>query len=258
VNKSLSGIQLPTTADDALLDNWYHSIELPGGLVSKGHFDHRSIVDRYGIPARLDGKTALDVGTGDGFFAFEMERRGAKRVVAVDVDYLSECDWVPRARNFYPAETMQSSAWRDHFSIAHKLLGSNVERIKCSVYDLSPEVAGTFDVVFCGDLLLHLQNPMKALINIRSVAKDLAIIETVVDENLERDYPDRPYVRFGSKEEEESIGASNTFWRPNTRALEDWLIYADFAEVHPQGLFFLPPYQLQVTSVVASVGTLEA
>ena len=44
--------------------------------MTEGMFDLRPVVDRYGLPARMDGMRALDVGTWDGFWAFEMERRG--------------------------------------------------------------------------------------------------------------------------------------------------------------------------------------
>ncbi len=73
---------LPTQPDDPRLDQWYHTIDLGNGLTTRGIFDHRSVVHCYGLPESLEGKTCLDVGTGDGFFAFEMERRGAARVVA--------------------------------------------------------------------------------------------------------------------------------------------------------------------------------
>src|SRR6266540_1871728 len=63
--------------------DWYHSIELAPGLVTEGTFDHRPYVDRYGLPGDLSGRRALDVGTFDGFWAFELERRGA-RVDALD------------------------------------------------------------------------------------------------------------------------------------------------------------------------------
>ena len=42
---------------------------------------------------RLDGKRCLDVGTYDGFWAFEIEQRGAKEVVAVDVLDPRRWDW---------------------------------------------------------------------------------------------------------------------------------------------------------------------
>jgi tRNA (mo5U34)-methyltransferase len=37
------------------------------------------------------------------------------------------------------------------------------------VYDLSPSTVGTFDVVVCGSLLLHLRDPFRALAAVRSV-----------------------------------------------------------------------------------------
>src|SRR5207244_9825176 len=63
---------------------WYHSIELGPGVVTPGVFDLRPIVERLPWPD-LAGKRCLDVGTSDGFFAFELERRGAGEVVAVDI-----------------------------------------------------------------------------------------------------------------------------------------------------------------------------
>ena len=52
---------LPTSQNDPRLQNWYHTIELGNGLVSRGAYDHRPVVDRYGIPSSLVGKTALDI-----------------------------------------------------------------------------------------------------------------------------------------------------------------------------------------------------
>ena len=160
---------LPQQHDDPRLKNWYHTIELGNGLVSKGAYDHRTIVDRYGIPASLRGKTALDIGTFDGFWAFELERRGADRVVAIDVANIGEFDWLPSMR-----ATLGDAGRREsNFRMAHAMRRSRVDRRICSVYDLSPESVGTFDVVFCGDVLLHLFNPLKALINIRSVTREI-------------------------------------------------------------------------------------
>src|SRR5262245_62521924 len=72
------GPELPSRSDDPQLENWYHTIELGNGLVSRGFYDHRPVVNCYGLPDSLCGKTALDIGTADGFWAFEMERRGAE------------------------------------------------------------------------------------------------------------------------------------------------------------------------------------
>src|SRR5918998_3481447 len=59
---------------------WYHTLELGEGVVTKGMFDHRPHLHHYPIPADLSGKRCLDVATIDGFWAFEMERRGAASV----------------------------------------------------------------------------------------------------------------------------------------------------------------------------------
>ena len=50
--------------------DWYHVLELPGGVVTRGHFDCRPIVGKVPLPASLGGKRVLDVGTWDGFWAF--------------------------------------------------------------------------------------------------------------------------------------------------------------------------------------------
>jgi len=138
--------------------DWYHTIELGDGLVTDGWFDLRPHVPKYHLPERMDGMRALDIGTWDGFWAFEMERRGAE-VVALDVEHESEYDWPPRRR---PKE------WRDiqrgkGFRLAKELLGSKVERVECNIYRALPEDLGTFDVVFCGAVLLHLRDQLLAL-----------------------------------------------------------------------------------------------
>src|SRR3546814_5901121 len=62
---------------------WYHTIDLGNGVVTPGEYDHRPAVRHVPLPDRLDGLRCLDVGTHDGFWAFEMERRGAAEVVEI-------------------------------------------------------------------------------------------------------------------------------------------------------------------------------
>lgn len=70
---------------------WYHTIELAPGIATPGQVDMREAAARA-LPADLSGRRALDVGTFDGFWAYEMERRGAD-VVAIDVETIdaAEC-----------------------------------------------------------------------------------------------------------------------------------------------------------------------
>lgn len=253
MNSDLSGRQdtsdLPTREDDPRLDNWYHTIELGSGLVSRGAYDHRSIVDCYGIPPSLKGKTALDVGTWDGFWSFELEKRGAERVVAIDVSCIGDFDWLPTVKaGLGTAATRQSN-----FPLARAMRRSRVDRRICSVYDLSPETVGVFDVVFCGDVLLHLHNPLKALLNIVSVTRELAIIQTSVESEIEALRPDRPWLSFGLRSAETRIGSECTYWIFSTRALQDMMEYAGFRHTEPQKPFRIPPSGVAATSVVGYV-----
>lgn len=142
---------------------WYHSIELAPGVVSPGQVDHRALAARI-LPDDLSGIRALDIGTFDGFWAFEMEKRGAE-VVAIDVETIDAAEWPPlnRQRLLRASEQHRIELGRG-FRLASELLSSQVERVVCSVYDLSPErVGGPVDFIFEGAVLLHLRDPVAAL-----------------------------------------------------------------------------------------------
>ena len=145
--------------------SWYHTLELPG-LTTQGVFDLRGAVHRYGLPERMDGMRVLEVGTWDGFWAFEMERRGAE-VVALDLDDEAQLDWPPRRR----PKTFPEAPRGQGFSVAAELLGSKVQRVVCSIYDAHPEELGTFDLVFCGSVLIHLRDQLLALERMAALTK---------------------------------------------------------------------------------------
>lgn len=247
---------LPTHPDDPRLDHWYHTLELAPGVVTRGVWDHRPTRDRVGLPESLAGKTALDVGTADGYWAFEMERRGAARVVAVDVGRAGDVDLLPRHRATCSREELDSEAWPRRFATAHAMLGSKVEHKVCSIYDLSPATVGRFDVVYCGSLLIHLFNPLQALLKLFSVTKEIAIIETTSyhPDSIEEQYPNRPYLWFGNLDHEgERPGVDVGYWSFTTRALCDMLIYVGFSWVEP-----LQPFRMQRAGISATVPVVTA
>src|SRR4029453_15582841 len=90
---------------------WFHRIDLGGGLVTPGIDDSPRKLAGIHMPADLTGKTVLDIGSYDGFFAFEAERRGAARVLATD-----KICW-----NLYGMAT------KGGFDLAKRALGSRVE-----------------------------------------------------------------------------------------------------------------------------------
>jgi tRNA (mo5U34)-methyltransferase len=158
--------------------HWYHTLDLGDGVVTRGWFDHRPVVDRYLIPARLDGLRCLDVGTMDGFWAFEMERRGAADVVAIDLDDPESLDWPASLRDKVPKTLDATKTQR--FELAHRSLRSRVERQIRSVYTLDPTDVGLFDVIFCGDLLVHLKDPITAVERMRAVCRGRTILCTPI------------------------------------------------------------------------------
>jgi tRNA (mo5U34)-methyltransferase len=161
---------------------WYHTIEVAPGVETPGWFDLRPIVDKMPWPD-VEGKRCLDVGTYDGFLAFELERRGAAEVMAVDLADHTQWDWSWEKRQLGP-KVLAAMAGQDKaagFHIAHELLESKVERREISVYELSPGEVGSFDVVVCGSLMLHLRDPVRALGAMRSVCDGVLLSAETID-----------------------------------------------------------------------------
>src|SRR5205814_679334 len=102
---------------------WYHTIDLGHGIETPGRFNHRPLLPQYMLPDSLAGLRVLDVATNNGFWAFEMERRGAREVVAVDVRTHGELDVPPHERLNLSAEKLAEP--RDTgFNVAKEILGS--------------------------------------------------------------------------------------------------------------------------------------
>jgi tRNA (mo5U34)-methyltransferase len=207
----------PELQEIAESDGWYHSIELAPGIVTRGMFDHRPYVDRYGIPASLAGKRALDVGTFEGFWAYELESRGAE-VVALDVPRIQQLDWPPRSR---PAE---DDVRGERFRIAAEARGSDVRWVGMSVYDATAErLEGTFDLVFCGSVLIHLRDPALALERMAALCRGRLILA----EEYARRVEWVPRLRLA----EFKAGAHMTWWRPTTRTWMSMTRVAGFEDV---------------------------
>jgi SAM-dependent methyltransferase len=150
--------------------DWYHTFDLPGGIVTPGLFDHRRVVRHLPIPESLAGKRCLDAASADGFFAFELARRGASEVVSVDLADASRQDWQRKPGDLTAAARGTGRA-ATAFDVVRDALGLDVQRVDSSLYDLAPASLGSFDFVFMGNILLHLADPARALRAVRSVTK---------------------------------------------------------------------------------------
>jgi tRNA (mo5U34)-methyltransferase len=56
---------------------WYHTVDVVDGATTKGWFDLRHALPTIPFPD-VRGKRCLDIGTWDGFYAYELERRGGR------------------------------------------------------------------------------------------------------------------------------------------------------------------------------------
>lgn len=165
---------------------WYHTLELAPGVVTDGLFDHRPYLAKYGLPDDLSGLRAVDIGSQDGFWAFELERRGAQ-VVALDIDRPEDLDWPPRLRE--RGETGEAGGFplarKEAFGIAREALGSSVDRRALSVYDATPERLGHFDLVFAGSILVHLRDPALALQRMAGLCRGRFVLADAVSRRLD-------------------------------------------------------------------------
>ncbi|MBA2347816.1 MAG: methyltransferase domain-containing protein [Solirubrobacterales bacterium] len=218
--------------------SWYHTLDLAPGVVTPGFFDTRPTVAHVPLPADLTGLRCLDVGTWDGFWAFEMERRGAASVTAIDIEDPERWDWPPQARFGETNEarlaylrTFKSGA--SSFALAREVLGSQVERVDCSVYDLDPDVHGRFDLVFMGSLLLHLRDPVRALDRVRAVCSGEAVLAESIELFSTLARPRTATARLEGLDQ-------SWWWQPNAAGFRRMVRSAGFRIEEQTGLYFLP------------------
>ena len=185
---------------------WYHSMELPDGRVIPGFQSLdvlRNRLAQFPLPADLHGRRVLDIGAWDGWFTFELERRGA-RVMAVD------------------------STAIERFRIARDLLGSQAEYRIDDVCRLSPAQIGHFDIVLFLGVLYHLKHPLLALEKVCELATDMVCVESFVTDDG-GDPAAKPLMEF--YETTELCGQFDNWVGPNTACLLAMCRSAGFARV---------------------------
>lgn len=205
------------------LGPWFHNLTLDGIETAPDHFlgDYpRSKFARFAsaLPADLAGKSVLDIGCNAGFYAFEMKKRGAGRVVAVDTD--------PR----YLAQAR----------LAADVLGHEIELRELDVYRVA-ELGERFDLVIFMGVLYHLRHPLLALDLLHDhVAGDLLLFQSMLrgpepvpvasdypfEETAVFERPGHPAMYFVEKS---YAGDWTNWWIPNRACVEGMLRSAGFA-----------------------------
>jgi tRNA (mo5U34)-methyltransferase len=218
------------------LGDWFHNIDLFGVRTAPAHFlgdFPASKFKRFAhvLPQDLTGKSVLDIGCNAGFYSFEMKRRGASRIVAIDFDdyYLNQARFAAEVQGF-----------------------DDIDFRRMSVYDIGA-LREQFDLVLFMGLIYHLRHPLLALDLIHEhVAKDLLVYQSLQRgspevEPLQDDYDfwetgifERPgYPRLHFIEKKYSHDETN-WWAPNAACSAAMLRSAGFQLVaHPEEEVFL-------------------
>ncbi len=180
---------------------------------------------RLRVPSRLDGLRVLDIAPWNGFFSFECARRGAAEVVSLGPDD-------PNATGYNKTRDL--------------LEAKNCQYVRASVYDLSLEKHGKFDIVLFLGVIYHLRHPLLALDRIYEVAKDKLyadspIIDRIVFDktvsekqrqailNQGKVMHDLPMVYFTKGDE---TGDGYNWFMPNKRAFIDFVESSGFKVGH--------------------------
>ena len=186
----------------------YHSFRLPDGQLLEGAMPIEYQEDRwqwFAFPEDLRGLKALDVGPWDGYFTFELERRGAE-VTAIDYADL------------------------DTFRKLHGLFQSRAKYLKLDVYDVRRDLLGEFDIVLLLGVLYHLKHPLLALERICSITKEICIIDTfVIDPEAFRQGSTSPIPYAEFYERGELGGQLDNWCGPTIGQVQAWVRAAGFA-----------------------------
>src|SRR5215472_18543359 len=153
------------------LGDWFHNLDLNGVSTAPGHFlgDFPRVKWKqiaHALPQDLSAATVLDIGCNAGFYCLEFKKRGAGRVLGVDVDdrYLSQARF------------------------AAQVLDMDVEFAKCSVYDVD-QIPGQFDYVLFMGVFYHLRYPLFALDKIVKKVRGRLVFQTMIRGALTREKP---------------------------------------------------------------------
>lgn len=179
---------------------WHQRWELVPGVETPGIHPLQYLFDLAQLPdpTRL---SVLDIGTANGGVAFLLERQGARSVVAIDV---------------FPEDQFGFGATRE-------FLGSDVEYIQGTVYDLGRLVDGQkFDLVVFWGVLYHLRHPLLALDEVRSVLAPggLVSFETAVADDEVGSAASIPVARFYAGDE--LAGDASNWFSPTVACVNDW------------------------------------
>jgi tRNA (mo5U34)-methyltransferase len=227
----------------ASVSQWWHSIEVAPGVWTPGSKTsdvHAAELSMFRFPD-LTGKSVLDIGGWDGFYAFHAEELGARRVALLDsyvwsLDLVGLRDYIARcvAEGVAPPPYHETEFWHPDqlpgkrgFDTARELRGSDVEPIVADFTSAPLEAIGVWDVVLFLGVLYHLEDPLGGLRRLAAVTNECAILET--EAIVIGGDPEGSFWEFYPTDE---LAADSSNWFvPTPAALEGALLAAGFSRV---------------------------
>jgi 2-polyprenyl-3-methyl-5-hydroxy-6-metoxy-1,4-benzoquinol methylase len=218
-------------------DFWYHSYYFDNGFERRGDYDIGRDIESYGFPRDMSGMSVLDIGTGSGWFATYFEQCGGDVTTLDSRGYVDFDVWGRYRRPELASEKPGPDRVDDQgrpiyyspvsrgFWIMKDLLGLKARYVNGRVYDVSPELFGgrQFDLVFMGALLMHVRDPIGALMAARSVCRGLLVTNALMAQGAESSVPSMEFIN----NEKDQIN----WWRPNRACLAGMLSAAGFRDV---------------------------
>jgi tRNA (mo5U34)-methyltransferase len=221
------------------LDPWFHSIELGHGVVTNGkpveaQEEHWKLMDL----GSLKGRTFIDIGGIDGWYALQAEAAGADRAAVLDhylwyVDRVNCHRWLTAQRGdgTIPVALHESPWWdpkgkpgKRNIDFALDVLGSGVETIEADFASCDLAKIGAWDVVSCLGVLYHIEEPLTYLRRLRRITRHQLIIET--EAFVAPEYPEPMWRFFPFGELNQDV---TNWWAPNIGALLGALGAAGFS-----------------------------
>jgi hypothetical protein len=167
---------------------FYHTMQFGATEIHPGAWDLRREERKYLGYLDFRGQRVLELGPATGYLGFWMEAQGAE-VVCLEVPPGLPQDLLPlpeadladhRVAGVAFAEKIRNSWW-----YSRGRLGSRNKAVYADIYDL-PQDLGRFDVCTFGSILLHLENPYRALAQAASLT-DKAMVVTDMLQQLPPD-----------------------------------------------------------------------